>query len=210
MTNQSEGLLPEEQLTLEAYDQVAAQWAAEHDDPKYWSLELDLFHQLLPQGSILEIGSGGGRDAKELIALGYHYTGTDISTGLLQVAKQALPGQIFVQQSVYDLSFWPEFDGFWASAVLLHVPRSRIHQALSQIRRNLRVGAIGFISLKDGQGEQVETEIFDDREIRRHFTYWTREEFEAILPSASFELVDYIFHPRSARTRWHCFFVRAT
>ena len=150
MADQKEQLLPEEQMTLDAYNQVAAQWAAEHDDPEYWSLELDLFHQLLPQGSIVEIGSGGGRDAKELIAFGYHYTGTDISAGLLQVAQQALPGQTFVQQSVYDLSFDQEFDGFWASAVLLHIPRSRIHQALSRIRQSLRVGAIGFISLKDG------------------------------------------------------------
>ena len=209
MTKRSEELLPEEQLTLDAYNQVAAQWAAEHDDAEYWSLELDLFHQLLPQGSVLEIGSGGGRDAKELITLGYRYTGTDISAGLLQVAQRALPGQTFIQQSVYDLSFDREFDGFWASAVLLHIPRSRIRQALSRIRRNLRVGAIGFISLKDGQGEQVETETIDDQEIRRHFTYWTREEFEPVLASAGFELVDYIFHPRSPRTRWHCFFVRA-
>ncbi len=209
MANHHLPLLPEEELTLGYYDRAAHQWSAEHGEPGYWELEMDLFHQLLPQGRILEIGSGGGRDAKELIALGYHYVGTDISSGLLEIARQALPGHTFIEQSVYDLSFDNSFDGFWASAVLLHIPRLRIYQALKQIRHTQRPGGIGFISLKDGRGETIEVETIDDQEMYRHFTYWTREEFEPVLEVSGFELVDYVYQPRSLRTKWHSFFVRA-
>ena len=60
-----------------------------------------------------------------MIAFGYDYTGTDISTGLLNEARKKVPGQSFYEMSVYDLDF-PEgtFDGFWASAILLHIPKN--------------------------------------------------------------------------------------
>lgn len=209
MVRQDIPLLPEEELTLNFYNQVPRQWSESHNQPGYWKMGMELFRQLLPSGHILEIGSGGGRDAKELIALGYKYTGTDISTGLLEVARQALPGQTFVQQSVYELSFYEPFDGFWASAVLLHIPRLRIHEALTRIRQTQRVGAVGFISVKDGNGEGVEVETIDGLELARHFTYWDREGFQLVLEENGFEVVDYIYTPRSARTRWHSFFVRA-
>lgn len=46
----------------------------------------------MPAGKILEVGSGGGRDAKDLIEMGYEYIGIDISKGLLEEAKKYLEG----------------------------------------------------------------------------------------------------------------------
>src|ERR1035441_4519688 len=140
-------LLPKELVTKNAYDVSALPWSLAHNDPKFWEDEMPRFHELLPEGSILEIGAGGARDAKKLVALGYQYTGTDVSPGMLAVARAELPGHKFIEQSVYSLDL-PEapFDGFWASAVLLHIPKSRIDEALQRVKSVMRDNAIGFIS----------------------------------------------------------------
>jgi SAM-dependent methyltransferase len=150
-------LLPDEQVTKSTYDALATQWAGEHSTQGFWLDEMRRYHEQLPGGKILEIGAGGARDAKELVKLGYDYVGTDVSTGLLEIARNELPGYPFFEQSVYDLDFDGEqFDGFWASAVLLHIPKSRIDEALSRIKSVVRARAIGFISIKDGTGERRE------------------------------------------------------
>lgn len=199
-----------EQTTIISYDALAADWAASRADPSYWATELEHFHDLLPEGNILEIGSGGGRDAKELIRMGYGYVGTDISAGLLDVARKELPGQQFYKQSVYDLSL-PDhepFDGFWASAVLLHIPKVRIGEALAGIKKVVSPRAIGFISLKDGVGEgMVTTNTDSGAKLERFFSYWHKDEFAATLSEFGYEVVDYLRHP-AEKNDWHGFFVQ--
>ena len=49
----------------------------------------------------------------------------------------------------YKLNFPSgSFDGFWASASLLHIPKNKIHQVLSDIKNIIKPNGIGFISLK--------------------------------------------------------------
>lgn len=196
-------LPPEEKITLETYNTTAKQWSEKHATVGFWKKEMGIFRTLLPTGKILEIGSGGGRDAKELVALGYKYIGTDISIGLIEVAKRENPHETFLVQSVYDLDF-PEgtwFDGFWASAVLLHIPKARIDEALQRIAKFMRNGAIGFISLKQGSGERLE-------EDKRFFAYYSEEEFRRVLQRNNFGIVQTTVHSMGEKTTWLCFFVR--
>src|SRR5690606_14588672 len=109
---------------------------------------------------------------------------------------------------IYQMSFSQPFDAFWASAVLLHIPRHRINEALSRIRSVMKPGAIGFISIMDGQGENWRDED-GLPESRRYFTYWTKEAFSDALTASNFGLVAYQYRPQSQRTRWHCFYAKA-
>jgi SAM-dependent methyltransferase len=203
-------LLPEEQVTVKNYDKFASAWASERNTKNFWAQELQRFHELLPKGTILEIGSGHGRDAEDLLELGYDYVGTDISVGLINIIRQRFPDQKFYQQSVYELDFQEgqNFDGFWAAAVLLHVPKSRMDEALQSIRRVVNTDAIGFISLKDGQGEGVQDDVVGRETMRRFFSYWTKEDFTEVIDANGYEVVDYIYHPVSEKTKWHSFLVR--
>ncbi len=78
-------LTAQEKQTIDAYNTHANQWAQSRRSLGKWSKENEknTFQSYLPNGKILEIGSGGGWDAQELIKAGYDYTGTDISEGLL-------------------------------------------------------------------------------------------------------------------------------
>lgn len=204
-------LLPDEKTTLETYEKVASIWANNYSPAGFWADELKKFQKLLPTGKVLEIGCGNGRDARELVALGYEYTGTDISTKLLELARNTLPDQKFYQQSVYELAFPEKFDGFWASKVLLHLPKSRIEAALQRIQSVIKPGAIGFISLIAGDGEELREEDWDDGSRHsRYFAYYTKDEFKKIIELNGFQMLDYNYWEETPRLRWHCFFVKTT
>jgi SAM-dependent methyltransferase len=198
-----------ERNTKTSYDAQPKKWAKYFDDAGGWPEQLAKFKKLLPKGKVLEIGAGTGRDAKDLINLGYEYVGTDISDELLKIAREGIPGQKFIHQSVYDLSFPEKFDGFWASAVLLHIPKTRINDALKRIQSQLKPGAIGFISIKDGNDEKITKYSFDGiEELERLFAYWSKEEFTKVLDDNDFKILNYEYKPISEKTNWHLFIVK--
>lgn len=203
-------LLPEEETTKKAYDKNAQAWVdstklGAHYD---WQPELHRFHQLLPRGSVLEIGMGNGEEGVKFLEMGYKYVGTDISKNMLKIARKKLPKQQLFLTSVHDLSFSEKFDGFWACAVLLHIPKLRMSDALKRIKSVIKTGAIGFISLKDGQGEGLQRDIIGGAVFNRYFSYWSKTEFANLLKESGFDIIDYHYQPVSEKTRWHCFFVK--
>ena len=202
-------LTEDEKLTLNSYNNVASAWAKNHDTQNFWGKNLEVFHKLLPKGKILEIGCGSGRDAQDLISLGYDYIGTDVSVGQLTEARKNNPSGIFKEQSVYSLDFIDSFDGFWAAAVLIHVPKSRITEALQAIKKNMKKRALGFIAMKEGEGEKVEErpELDNSRFL---FTYWDRGEFRSILKENNFISLHEDYIPMSERTKWLTYIVRSS
>ena len=200
-------LTKEEQETIQSYDKYGKQWAASHLDFDFWAPELRGFKKYLPEGRVLEIGSGGGRDARELIKAGYEYTGTDISKGLLEAAKKYNLGAKFLLKSVYDLDFPKDyFDGFWACAVLLHIPKSRIDKALRQLYRITKPRGVGFISVKKGKGEKITIEPPPDG--KRFFAYYSLKEFETILLKNNFKILFSKERKKTEKTTWLIYFVR--
>ncbi|MBI2103483.1 class I SAM-dependent methyltransferase [Candidatus Woesebacteria bacterium] len=203
-------LTPEEQITVRSYDRSAAEWASKHSAGRFWGYEMDRFNVLIPPGSqILEIGSGGGRDAKELVEMGYKYVGVDVSEGLLNEARRLNPGVTFLRRAVYDLGFHAnQFDGFWTSATLLHIPKKRLDAALSEIFRVVKPSGIGFISIKKGKGEKIEDNDPEMAKKPRLFSYYSDEEFQTILKRNGFEVLHATQKPMSERTTWLIYFVR--
>lgn len=204
-------LSPEEKQTVDTYDEMAEDWVARHSSAGWWKEEIEKFKSFQPNGKILEVGSGGGRDAKELIEAGYEYTGTDVSKGLLREARKVNPGVEFLNQSIYELQF-PEnhFDGFWASAVLLHIPKNRIDAALQSLGRVVRGEGVGFISVKKGEGERIESEEARLPSVhQRLFSYYSEGEFKDVLLRNNFTILKSYLKPSGGKTTWLVFFVQA-
>jgi len=203
-------LTPPEEITVATYNKQAERWTSSHASASFWGEEMARFKGLLPVGRILEIGAGGGRDAKELIEAGYDYLGTDVSKGLLEQARKNNPGVNFEEVSVYDLDYEELFDGFWCSAVLLHIPRDRIDDALTAINKNMKRGAIGFITIKEGEGEKLETDDKSTQNDERFFVYWTNDDFSKKLANNGFEVVEQGYRPLSERTKFLTYIVKVT
>lgn len=200
-------LTKEEKITLKSYEKNAKAWSDAHLSRGYWGEEIQTFHKFLPKGKLLEIGCGGGRDARELIELGYDYLGTDISTGLLDEARKNNTKAQFIQSSVYDLNFDEPFDGFWCAAVLLHIPRARIDEALQAIKKNLKPGGVGFIAVKEGDGAKIE-ESGDAEGGARYFVLYKNDEFKKVLARNNFIILHEAYRPMSERTKWLTYIVR--
>lgn len=195
-----------EKRTVGYYDKKAEAWATAHggyEDVSYWQSEMEKFHDLLPNGKVLEIGSGTGKDASALIAMGYDYTGTDASEGLLKIAQKRNPQATFKHVGVHDLDFPEhEFDGFWTVATLLHIPKNKLDEALQKIKTQVKPGGIGFITMKAGAGEK------EDPETGRWFAYYSKEGFQETLERNGFEVIEEK-NRKGEKDWWLCFWVKS-
>ncbi len=194
-----------EKQTVGYYDRKADDWATVHhgfEEASYWQNEMERFHELLPSGKILEIGSGAGKDAESLIKMGYDYIGTDASEGLLRVAQKRNPQATFKYVGVHDLDFPEhEFDGFWTAATLLHIPKDRIDGALQKIKTQVKPDGVGFITMKAGAGER------EDKETGRWFAYYSKDEFQGVLERNDFQVVEEKSR-KGEKDWWLCFWVK--
>ncbi len=191
--------------TVKYYDQAANSWSASHggdDKESWWKDEMTRFNEYLPSGRILEIGSGVGKDAEALIRLGYDYTGTDASNGLLELARKRNPSATFIQRYAHEIDHsLGEFDGFWASAVLLHIPRDEMRDSLLAISSVIKNDGVGFITMKEGEDERV------DEKTGRLFTYYKEEEFRDVLESTGFSVLE-VGRRDTEKDNWLIFYVK--
>lgn len=191
-----------EEKTLKYYNDHAQEWTS--NAHFRFGNEMQKFHGILPSGKILEVGSGSGLDAQNLISLGYDYVGVDASEGLLNVAKDRNPGAILKLVRAQDLigSFEKNtFDGFWTVNTLLHVPRKEIDATLEGIREIVKDNGIGFIVIKQGRGERED-------KLGRMFTYYLQPGFSRLLQKHGFEILEKDMEPIEGQAAWLKFFVK--
>jgi SAM-dependent methyltransferase len=130
------------------------------------SRHLDGFLELLhPGASILELGCGGGRDSEAMLARGFDLDPTDGVAAMAGVAEARIGRPVGVMR-FDELEAIHRYDGVWASASLLHVPRCALPDVLTRIFRSLRPGGVHFASFKAGGKEGR------DR-LGRYFNYLT-------------------------------------
>jgi ubiquinone/menaquinone biosynthesis C-methylase UbiE len=181
-------------------------------NPKRWGSEAIIFTRYTkPYGRILDIGCGAGRDALLLPRVGeFKYTGVDASHEMLVEARKLAPTVQFVHGDMYTLPF-PDgsFDGFWAAASLLHVPKYYIGRVLAEAHRILCADGVGFIALKEGTDERVVPGPLPGAD--RFFSFWQQDEFRHVLIQNRFRVLDSYRRKLSPEdsTTWLTFFVQA-
>jgi len=138
--------------TLDFYAREAEAYAA----PYSVSEELPKFLARIPAGGcILELGCGGGHDSKAMLEAGFDVSATDGSPELAREAEKLIgrPVKVLLFD---DVDFDAAFDGIWANACLLHVPRPKLRGVLQTIHRALRSGGVLFASFKTGGEEGLD------------------------------------------------------
>jgi SAM-dependent methyltransferase len=114
---------------------------------------LTRFLTLLPRGAkILELGCGAGAASAEMIAKGFDVESTDGSPEMAAEASSHL-GRPVETLLFHDIDKVDTYDGVWANACLLHVPRSELAQVLTLIWRALKPGGYLYASFKTGDAE---------------------------------------------------------
>jgi SAM-dependent methyltransferase len=118
---------------------------------------------LPPGGKVLELGCGAGAASAEMIARGFDVAPTDGSPEMAAEASRRL-GRPVATLLFHDLDKVEAYDGVWANACLLHVPRPELAQVLALIWRALKAGGHFYASFKAGEGDGRDT-------LNRYYNY---------------------------------------
>jgi SAM-dependent methyltransferase len=137
-----------DEATLRFYSENAQAYAA-REIAKHARLSRFLA-VLAPGASILELGCGAGADSAQMLAAGFDVRPTDGSPELAAEASRRL-GRPVETLLFHDLDEVEAYDGVWANACLLHVPRSELAPVLTLIRRALKPGGQFYASFKAGE-----------------------------------------------------------
>ena len=114
-----------------------------------------LFLAGLPASArILDAGCGAGRDSAVFLRQGHDVSAFDASSALCRRSRK-LTGLPVRQLRFQEFDEIEKYDGIWANASLLHVPRVELPDCISRLTRSLKPGGLMYMSFKHGSGERV-------------------------------------------------------
>ncbi len=161
---------------------------------------------------ILDAGSGTGRDLLAFVNDACVVTGIDASPAMIRACnrkirmvresacardvREAAASSECIEMAFDDLRFRNEFDGVWAAASLLHVPKAQFPEIIQRLIQSLKTDGICYVSLKYGRGE-------GERD-GRFFAYHDRREIRRVLKEiANAEVVDvWLSNPNGQKMKW--------
>jgi SAM-dependent methyltransferase len=169
------GMEGADEATLRFYRENASAYAEREITSR--RLRLGRFLALLsPGAAILELGCGAGFDTAEMLAQGFDVSATDGSPEMAAEASRRL-GRPVGTLLFGDLDAVEVYDGVWANACLLHVPRAELPQILGLIWRALKPGGAFYASFKTGDAEGRDT-------LNRYYNYPSADWLRTIYASA--------------------------
>jgi len=175
-------------IIREGYDRLGGRyrdWNSGSDAVRGWFMDEIL--QRLPAGAdVLELGCGWGSAAPTL-GDGRSYTGVDLSSGQLAIARDRLPDATFLRGDLTQLEF-PDgsFDAVVAFYVFNHVPRAEQAPTFERIFGWLRRGGRFMASLG---ASDTDDEIQEDfLGVPMFFAGFEPDANERALLHAGFEL----------------------
>jgi len=166
--------------TIDYYERTARQYATEISPtpPAPRAEALRRLIAYLPSGAtVLEVGSGTGRDADYVEALGARVRRTDAAVAFIEL--QAERGKHAELLDLLTDELGGPHSAVLAMCVLIHVDRARTDAVLHKVATALRSHGAFLVSVREGAGEHADA---------CHMTYWRRDEFTARLANAGFRV----------------------
>ena len=135
-----------------------------------------MFLEPIPSdGYILDLGCGAGNAALYFTQHGYQVLAADGCRELCDytLRRAGCPVRCMLFE---ELDYTSTFDGIWACASLLHVPKAELPHVLRLIRRALKKGGVFYASFKYGETERDKN--------GRSFSDFTEDSLRAMLHEA--------------------------
>lgn len=182
--------------TIECYEATAVDYAQTHLDPVVMWEQLEFFIGNLRGKKVLDVGCGPGRDVKFFIDHRLEAVGIDPAENLLRIAQRVAPEAMFLKMDMRALDFPPEsFDGLWACASFLHIPKKEGLTTLQGFRRVLKPNGLLYLSVKEGEGEGWQD--YGDGH-QRFFAYYRLDELVELMEEVGFEIFNIRLSPAHA------------
>ena len=196
-----------DQQTIDTYNQMAKEY--DQETVEFWNtfprsfldrfIDLSLLHfdqrEKSSRGFVLDVGSGPGRDGLILQSVGLNVVCLDASRAMIDLSTER--GLKSVLGDLLSLPFENEsFDSVWAYTSLLHIPKSQMTIALSEIHRVLKPNGVFALGMIEGDEELYRSS--SGVTLERWFSFYQKEELETLLIESGFEIVYFeMFKPRS-------------
>ena len=175
MHNDWKGTGISQDTTLSWYRDNAIQYAEETRN----SLVLDALWEFLSRmkegGTILDYGSGSGRDSAYFLDKGFSVDSLDGSAEMKAQAERLFGIKVKLS-SFLSLEEKDKYDGIWAQASILHLEEHDLRVALTLIERALKRDGVFYSSFRKGEE--------DGYENGRWYTNMTEGRFLSFLPAS--------------------------
>ena len=175
MHNDWKGTGISQDTTLSWYSDNAIQYAEETRN----SLVLDALWEFLSRmkegGTILDYGSGSGRDSAFFLDKGFSVDSLDGSAEMKAQAERLFGIKVKLA-SFLSLEEKDKYDGIWAQASILHLEEHDLRVALTLIERALKRDGVFYSSFRKGEE--------DGYEKGRWYTNMTERRFLSFLPAS--------------------------
>lgn len=146
---------------------------------------------LSKHGTILDFGCGSGRDTRAFMDSGFLVDAADGSADMCARASEYTG--ITVKHMMFDeLDAHNQYDGIWACASLLHLPKNELADVLRKIEYALRENGVLYASFKYGDFEGIRegryftdftenslTAFWKDTTSMRIFDVWVSQDVRA-------------------------------
>ena len=147
------------------------------------------FLSCLPEKAlILDFGCGSGRDTKTFLDAGCDVEAVDGSEEICVRASEYTGIQV-KRMLFSELDADSRYDGIWACASILHLPRTELASVLGRMEKALKTGGVLYTSFKYGTYEGMRNgryfsdfteetlkEFWKDATSLRIFDLWTAED----------------------------------
>ncbi len=176
MTKPSDTALAHMRQTVQSYERSAREYDQLVDPrrPPHIQRALRQLVEAVPPGAtVLEIGSGPGRDADVLESLGLVVRRTDATQAFIDLMAER--GKQADLLNVVTDELGGPYDGVLAMGVLIHVDREQVDAVLRRIHDALKPGGAFLAAMRKGKGETTG---------EYHTVCWTREDFTERLAAA--------------------------
>ena len=158
--------------TLNYYNENAQSFASGTVSVEFTEMQDKFLQKLNPGAYILDFGCGAGRDTKYFLDQGYLVEAIDGSEQLCQIASKytgiKVRQMLFQEQDVNE-----KYDGIWACASILHLPKKELKEVLKNMLVALKPGGWIYTSFKYGEYEGMRN--------GRYFTDFTWSSFQRFI-----------------------------
>lgn len=189
--------------TIAAYERSAEQFLARWGRRRYRRppLLITWLAQLPPKAVLLDLGCGGGQDARYLRARGYRVVGLDRTAALLSFARQCATTLPLIRADMRQLPLRPGgVDGIWAAASLIHLPKAQARAVLADLFRLMRPGGILGATFTHGMKSRVRTGGWIPG---RYFARWSKDELRRACLKAGWQVTTLeVVTGRERKGRW--------
>ena len=175
MHNDWKGTGISQDTTLSWYRENAIQYAEETRNSLVLDALWEFLSRMKEEGTILDYGSGSGRDSAYFLDKGFSVDSVDGSAEMKAQAERLFGIKVKLA-SFLSLEEKEKYDGIWAQASILHLEEHDLRVALTLIERALKRDGVFYSSFRKGEE--------DGYENGRWFTNMTERRFLSFLPAS--------------------------